>query len=135
MPRYFTVEEANRTLPLVRKIVEDIVSAHEALEGLVESYRSIEGESADAGARRREVNAQLQEQTREVNRFIGELHELGVLFKGFGEGLVDFYSKLEGRPIFLCWKLGEEQVEWWHEIDAGYAGRQRLPAGMQSGER
>lgn len=128
MPRYFTVEEANRTLPLVRKIVEDIVSAHEVLERLVESYRSIEGDSVEAANRRREINAHLQDQTREVNRFIGELHELGVLFKGFGEGLVDFYSKLEGRPVFLCWKLGEEQVEWWHEVDAGYAGRQRLPA-------
>ena len=67
-----------------------------------------------------------------MNRFIGELHELGALFKGFEVGLVDFYAMMDGRPVFLCWKLDEDQIEWWHELDGGFAGRQRLPAHLLS---
>lgn len=97
-PRFFSLEEANRTLPLVRRIVEDITREH-------------------AGADR-DV-ARLQE-------LVGELHELGCFFKGFGEGLVDWYSYYAGRPVFLCWKLGEREIEWWHQVDAGFVGRQPI---------
>ncbi len=133
MPRYFSVEQANRALPLIRRIVEDIVAGHERLERVVEVYRSIEGGAPAEVARRKELNEEIQELTAAVNSCIGELHELGVLFKGFDEGLVDFYSMLGGRAVFLCWKLGEPRVEWWHEIEAGYAGRTRLPERLLSG--
>ena len=127
MPRYYTVGEANRTLPLVKGIVADIVSTHRELEKRAEAYRSVEAETSAGQARHDALNAEIQELTWSVNRFIGELHELGVLFKGFGEGLVDFFSTLNGRPVFLCWKLGEERVEWWHELEAGFVGRQEIP--------
>lgn len=97
-PRFFSLEEANRTLPLVRRIVEDIAQEHAADE--------------------RDPD-RLQE-------LVKELHELGCFFKGFGEGLVDWYSYYAGRPVFLCWKLGEPEVGWWHQVDAGFAGRQPI---------
>lgn len=99
-PRFHSYEEANRTLPLVRKIVEDIT----------EEYRS-GGRDDDR-----------------LRELVGELHELGCFFKGFGEGLVDWYSYYDGRPVLLCWKLGEPEIEWWHEVDAGFAGRQPITA-------
>ncbi len=133
MPKYLTVDEANRTLPLVRRIVADILSSHRKLQKLADAYRSIEGETAEEQARRDQMSDELQELTNAVNRYVDELQEIGVLFKGFDEGLVDFYSMLDGRAIFLCWKYGEGEVEWWHEIEAGYTGRRRLPLHLLSG--
>ncbi|UCF18342.1 MAG: DUF2203 domain-containing protein [Gemmatimonadota bacterium] len=131
MPKYFKLEEANRMLPLLRRIVQDIVGAHGQLLQKVEEYRSPSMELDLSGERRRELEIELQELTDRVNGYVGELEGLGVEFKGFEEGLVDFHATLDGRPVFLCWKLGEESIEWWHEEDAGYAGRQRLPAQVQ----
>lgn len=132
MPKYFTVDEANKTLPLVRRIVDDIERAHAELLGRVEEYRTLGRDSEAERVRRGRLEEELQELTDRVNGCIGELEQIGALFKGFGAGLVDFYSTLDDRPIFLCWKLGEERIEWWHELDAGYAGRQRLPEHLVS---
>ncbi len=128
MSKYFTVEEANKTLPLVRRIVTDIVSTHRSMLERLSELREQDAESAASAVRRRALEREIEELAETVNRFIGELDEIGALFKGFEEGLVDFYSMLDGRPIFLCWKLGEESIEWWHDLDAGYAGRRPLPA-------
>lgn len=132
MEKYFTVEEANRTLPLVRRIVSDIVATYSEVRRGLEEARTLDPEVAEQTSRRHELEAEMRQLTDRVNGFIGELEEIGVLFKGFEEGLIDFYGKLDGRPVFLCWKLGEESVEWWHELDAGYVGRRRLPTHLLS---
>lgn len=126
MARHFTVDEANKTLPLVRRIVTDIVATHRSLVERLDELRSLEPEGG-AGARRRQLEEEIEGLAETVNRFIAELDAIGALFKGVEEGLVDFYSTLDGRPVFLCWKLGEESIEWWHELDAGYVGRRPLP--------
>lgn len=132
MPKYFTVDEANRTLPLVRRIVEDIVRTYDELKQRVAEAGEVRG----GGGQRTEIPAELEAEIRELtdrtNGYIAELDEIGALFKGPEEGLVDFYAMLDERPVFLCWKLGEEQIEYWHELEAGYAGRQRLPAHLLS---
>ncbi len=128
MSKYFTVDEANKTLPLVRRIVTDIVSTHGAMLERLNELRAQEAESPASAGRRRGLESEIEELAETLDRFISELAEIGALFKGFEEGLVDFYSTLDGRPIFLCWKLGEGSIEWWHELDAGYAGRKPLPA-------
>lgn len=133
MPKYFTVEEANRTLPLVRRVVGDIVSTHRRLVGLAEEYRALAADMGANSVRRVEKERELSDLSETVNAFIAELTGIGVLFKGFEIGLVDFYATLDGRPVFLCWKLGEESVEWFHELDAGYLGRQPIPAHLLGG--
>ncbi len=132
MAKFFTVDEANRTLPLVRRIVADIVSTHGQLVERLQEYRTLHADAEADGQRRKKLESELEELTSTVNRFVAELEEIGVLFKGFEEGLVDFYALMDGRPIFLCWKLGEESIEWWHELEAGFAGRQALPAHLSS---
>ena len=62
-----------------------------------------------------------------VTNYLQELEQIGCVFKGFEQGLVDFYGKLDGRDIFWCWKHGEEKIEHWHELEAGYQGRQPVP--------
>ncbi|NUQ12115.1 MAG: DUF2203 domain-containing protein [Gemmatimonadaceae bacterium] len=128
--RTFTVEQANRMLPLVRRIVRDIVDAHRAWVRAVQAY-----ETAATWARADAPASTLVQQEADVRRlaaeiegYLGELRELGVDFKGFEPGLVDFPGERGGRPICLCWKLGEDAISYWHETTDGYAGRQPLTA-------
>ena len=60
---------------------------------------------------------------------LNNIHEMGVIVKDLESGLCDFPYLMEGRVVYLCWRLGEETIEWWHEIDDGYKGRQALPKG------
>ncbi len=131
MPRkYFSLAEANRTLPLVKRIVADILSLHPKWRDLVSRYELVAaqakpewGESAEQVGLRTEIEGV----AREINDYLLELEQIGCVFKGFDQGLVDFYGKLEGREIFWCWKQGEEKIEHWHDLEAGYAGRQPIP--------
>jgi hypothetical protein len=128
MRKIFTVEQANRTLPLVSRIVQDIVTQYGRWQDRV---REFEVAAASARIDRPQPRAealqhQVQELAREIEGYVDELTQLGVEFKGFDLGLVDFPGEMGGRPVYLCWKLGEPAVEYWHEQDAGYAGRQRL---------
>ncbi len=124
----FTVDQANATLPLVRKIVADIVRQHAAwrekiLElDLASSNAQAEGDHAGADRLEREV----QLLAREIAGFQRELDALGIELKDPRLGLVDFPGEINGRRILLCWRLGEPEVQFWHEVDAGYAGRQPL---------
>lgn len=129
--KYFTVAEANAALPYVRRVVEDIVAEYDRwrdaiyrYELLAAGHRADGGETAEQVALRAEVDAIAQR----INDYIHELSAVGCVFKGFEGGLVDFYSRRDMRDVFLCWKLGETDVSHWHEIDAGFAGRQPLEA-------
>ncbi len=131
--RTFTVEQANRMLPLVRRIVRDIVDAHRAWSSAVKAY-----ENAATWTRADSQAAQLTPLENEVRRlateiegYLGELRELGVDFKGFDQGLVDFPGERDGRAIYLCWKLDEDEVRFWHEVTDGYTGRQPLETSDQ----
>ena len=134
MPKYFTVEEANSTLPLVRRIVTDIVAAHSERTELVKEYAHLDHDLQVMKARRNELDEQLRDLTERINAHIDELEKLGVLFKGLEPGLIDSYAMMDDREVFLCWALGEAQVEYWHELNAGYAGRQRLPGHLGDGD-
>ena len=126
--RLFTIEQANRMLPLVRRIVEDIVQDYARWReqvGVLEVVAA--GRRGDSPPDEAEkVEEDTQRLAADIERYVGELRELGVDFKGFDEGLVDFPAQIDGRLVYLCWKLGEESVEHWHDVDAGYAGRQKL---------
>jgi hypothetical protein len=132
--RYFTVAEANAMLPLVRSIVRDITTlAHD----LRERHKHIGKlrEPADRGslgqAYREEIEqleTSFEADQQRLQEFVRELARLGVELKDYFTGLVDFPARREGREVYLCWKHGEEEVAHWHELDAGFAGRQKLTA-------
>ena len=130
----FTVEDANRTLPLVRRIVSDAVRDYWRWQDKVREYeevsasRSADEPSEDAERLERET-AQL---ARDIDGYVAEIRQLGVEIKGFDPGLVDFPGEVDGRPVLLCWQLGEDSVQYWHEEDAGFAGRQPLPSTAQN---
>jgi len=133
--KYFTRDEANRTLPLVRRIVQDIVDEYGRWKESLATYelaagtqRAGEPESAEAMGLRERVD----EIARTINGYIAELEQVGCVLKGFDDGLVDFRARLDDRDVWLCWKLGEDEIGHWHEIDQGYRNRHPLetePAG------
>ncbi len=135
--KYFTLDEANRTLPYVRRVVTDIVEAYAAWRDTIHQYeliaaasRSDDGETDEQIALREKVD----QIARRINAYIDELTKVGCIFKGFEPGLVDFYSRLNGRDIFLCWQLGEDDIGYWHEFDTGFAGRQTLVPELVNGQ-
>jgi len=128
--KYFTLAEANRTLPLVKRIVADLITLHPQWRDLVAQYELVSaqarpewGESTDQLA----LRGRIEDIARQINDFLLELDQIGCVFKGFDPGLVDFYGKLDGKEMFWCWKLGEERIEHWHELESGYGGRQPIP--------
>jgi hypothetical protein len=135
--RYYTVEEANHALPLVRAIVADIVCKHKEVFDRQERLEQVARTHGGKGRDRddfygEEVAHALAEQQNDIaalNQYVQELEELGVELKDPARGLVDFRSIMEGREVYLCWLLGEDEVAYWHELDAGFAGRQSLMAG------
>ena len=128
MQRLFTVDEANRTLPLVRRIVEDVVRQHRIWrEKILELDLVASSSRAEEPRLRAEVlEKEAQELAREIDGYQKELEELGIQLKDRRLGLVDFPSDMAGKRVLLCWRLGETEVQFWHEEDAGYSGRQPL---------
>jgi len=128
MDRIFTVDEANRTLPLVSRIVADLVREHQQWEDKVREFElatvGSSPEKPDAIAELLQFEA--QRLAKDIEGYIAELNNLGVICKGMDTGLVDFRGQIDGRDVYYCWKLGEPSVMFWHEIDAGFVGRQRL---------
>jgi len=126
----FTVEDANRTLPLIRRIVSDVVRDYWRWQEKVREYEEVAAtrmaNEADEHADR--LERETQQLARDIDGYLAEIRELGVEIKGFDTGLVDFPGEVNGKPVLLCWQLGEESVQYWHEEDAGFAGRQPLPS-------
>ena len=123
----YTVERANRTLPLVRRIVEDIVREHERWQDAIEQLDLLSSTStALADPRLTALEREVQVIARDIDSFQAELEALDIQLKDRRIGLVDFPTELDGRRVLLCWRLGEPSVQYWHDEDAGFAGRQPL---------
>jgi hypothetical protein len=137
--KLFTVEQANAVLPLVRSITSDLVRlSRDVMERRERLALLTAGRNAEASDPYSEELAQIEEEldkdSRQLQEYVEELRELGVEPKSGPEGLIDFPSLMDGRLVFLCWKLGESEVTFWHELDAGFRGRQSLVAGSLSQE-
>jgi hypothetical protein len=133
--KLFTLAEAERTLPLVRRIVHDLTVGYPAWRAAVSRFELLTGGArADWGETKELVAAResVTHHAERINRYLQELEEVGCVFKGFEAGLVDFYSLREDRPIFLCWRLGEERITYWHEIESGFSGRQPIDGAILS---
>lgn len=126
-PRIFSVREAEATLPLVQRIVADLLTAYPRWKALVASYELLTAPLKAGDQEPPELLEVRDAVTREAERISGfllELEEIGCVFKGFDAGLVDFYALRDDRLVYLCWQLGEAHISHWHEVDAGFAGRQ-----------
>jgi hypothetical protein len=130
--RTYTVEEANRELPRVKRIVAQIAELSTLLPELEDQARIAEYQSKRTGAgaeerdRQQQASDAAQGAEEELLKAVLSLNSMGIALKGPLEGLIDFPSVRDGEPIELCWKLGEERVEHWHRVGEGFAGRKKL---------
>jgi hypothetical protein len=124
--KLFTVEEANELLPAVRQILRRIQRSRRRLSAYRQAAK-LAAEGAEQGGGGMEGGMLYATILTNFTEEIAELDAIGVQLKDFDRGLVDFPSLREGRVVLLCWQLGEgDQLEWWHDMDAGFAGRTPL---------
>jgi hypothetical protein len=124
--KIFTIQEANALLPNVRTIVTKIQRAHRRLAQFRDEAKKA-AEAAEQGGGGLAEGVAYAAALTELTVQISELEALGVQLKDFERGLVDFPSLRDGRVVLLCWQLGEgDELEWWHDVDAGFAGRTPL---------
>jgi hypothetical protein len=124
--KLFTIQEANALLPSVRIILARIQRAHRELVRYREDAKKAAA-AAEQGGGGIESGLAYATVLTELTVQLSELETLGVQLKDFERGLVDFPSLREGRVVLLCWQLGEgDELEWWHDVDAGFAGRTPL---------
>jgi hypothetical protein len=124
--KIFTIQEANALLPSVRLIVAKIQRAHRKLSRYRDDAQKA-AEAAEQGGGGFKDGVAYAAVLTELTLQLGELETLGVQLKDFERGLIDFPSLRDGRIVLLCWQLGEgDELEWWHDIDAGFAGRTPL---------
>ncbi len=122
--RFFTVEEARQLLPSLRKLMGQVMVNSQRLE----EYRDVVQELADSASSNTggpEGTAYL-DIVISLQSCVSQLQETGCVLKSLQDGLVDFPHLKEGREIYLCWKYGEEDIRFWHEVDEGFAGRTPL---------
>lgn len=124
--KIFTVQEANALLPDVRIILAKIQRAHRKLSKYRDDAKNA-SEAAEQGGGGIVEGAAYASILTDLTLQLGELEGLGVQLKDFERGLVDFPSLRDGRIVLLCWQMGEgDELEWWHDVDAGFAGRTPL---------
>ncbi len=123
-PRLFGVEEANALLPVLTELLEDVARHRDALREKAPHMEPILRSTTENGGGR--VGSEYGVEAYRLYTAIERIREHGVILKDLDMGLLDFPHEREGRVVFLCWHPPEERVDFWHEIEAGYAGRQPL---------
>jgi hypothetical protein len=130
-PRYFTVDQANRLLPELIPLLEELRALKRRLDNLQgEQARLLEKARTNGHNRAAEtadIAGEVERLINESGERLARIRALGVEVKDIELGLVDFLSLHRGKRVYLCWKLGEPSVRFWHTLEDGYAGRQPIP--------
>jgi hypothetical protein len=130
--RYFTAEEANEALDEVRPLTEELVEHRRGLAELQERQVALTARIAGNGGNVQPhevqgVQERLDEALAGIARCVARIHELGALVKDLDQGLVDFPAQRGEEEVLLCWRLGEEEIGFWHGPEEGFSGRRPLP--------
>ncbi|HEV8573671.1 MAG TPA: DUF2203 domain-containing protein [Dehalococcoidia bacterium] len=129
-PRRFTLQEAEILLPRLSGLLAEIQARkadYETFRRRVEALGLQMKGNGHMVTDLKEAQAGLERSAEEVNRLAKELPDTGGELKDLDQGLVDFRTEMDGREVYLCWKLGETSIGWWHELDTSFGGRQPLP--------
>jgi hypothetical protein len=124
MSKYYTPVEANESLPTVRPIVMELMEIAERIRVHQPEYWSVVQKSAGNGG-----NPSLSRLLPDFDRLDALMHriqDMGIEIKDLTIGLIDFVALYEGREVYLCWKFGEDSIQYWHEIEAGFSGRRLI---------
>jgi hypothetical protein len=122
--KHFTLEEARALLPELRGIFRDAHRRRDVVQKAdTELGKELKQTGAEVGGEK--VSGLLMDML-QLNVQLRRLQEMGIQIKDFERGLLDFPHLRDGREVFLCWELDENDIEFWHDIDSGYSGRERL---------
>jgi hypothetical protein len=130
--RHFTPDEANAELERVRPLVEQLVARRREHVAALERQEELEAKIRGNGggmppAELAAAGAEVDELARGLASLVDEITALGVQVKDLDEGLVDFPALRRGETVLLCWRLGEDEIAYWHRVEDGFAGRRPLP--------
>ena len=125
--KYFTVDTAQKQIPKIKKSILKLQNLKKAIDAVA----SVRIDPQEVGFEEfLETNTKLNKDYHKLSydfyKELEKLEKIGCLLKDLEQGLIDFYCKFEGSDIFLCWKLGEEKIKAWHEVDDGFAGRKPI---------
>ena len=124
MSHYFSLQEANEALNIIRPLMDEVQRIRQKiLEKQPEPWPAIEKSAGNGG------NRALSNMVQDFEKFDALVHRIqdtDVLIKDINTGLLDFPALRDGREVYLCWQYGEEEIAFWHEVEAGYAGRQPI---------
>ena len=124
MSRYFTLQEANQALTVIRPLMDAIQNIRqEILARKPEVWPVVERAAGNGGS---QAASKMVTEFERLDALVHQVQDTGVLFKDVNLGLLDFPALKDGREVYLCWKYGEQDIAFWHEIEAGYAGRQPI---------
>ena len=129
--RYFTLDEASEHILWLAHLFADLKPLRARAQELQGETRALEQRIGSNGGsttrdRLERQRGLLDEVVAQINLKADAISERGILVKRIEPGLVDFPSLREGREVYLCWREGEDRIDFWHEVDAGFAGRQPL---------
>jgi hypothetical protein len=121
-PRYFTFEQANAMVRMIRPLMAEILRLRQAiLDRQPEVWPVVEKAAGNGGSREASLAAR---EFQRLDSLVREIQATGAVIKDINHGLVDFPALREEREVYLCWKYGEEEIRFWHDIDTGFASRQ-----------
>lgn len=124
MSRYFTLQEARDALTAIRPLMDEIQAIRQKiLARRPEVWPVVERAAGNGGS---QAASKIVEEFGRLDALVHQIQDTGALFKDINLGLLDFPALREGHEVYLCWKYGEEDIAFWHEIEAGYAGRQTI---------
>ncbi len=125
MTSYYELGAANDRVDELRPLLSELRDDRDEVAAGQGRLKALAGDGADRARLERE-REQLTDTVRRMERAVRQIDAWGITLRDIKTGLVDIPALVNGRPIWLCWKLGEDDIAWWHEIDAGIAGRKPL---------
>ena len=124
MPKFFTLPEANDALKIIRPLIDDVQAIRKKiLANQPEAWPAIEKSAGNGGNK---ALSKMVDDFEKLDALIHQILDTGVQIKDVNIGLMDFSAMRDGQEVYLCWQYGEEDSAFWHEIDAGFAGRQPI---------
>ena len=124
MPQFFTLQQANEALKIIRPLMDEVQSIRQKIiTSQPEAWTAIEKSVGNGGNR---TLSKLVQDFEKLDELVHRILDTGVQIKDINVGLLDFSALKDGREVYLCWRYGEGEIVFWHEVDAGFAGRQSI---------
>ena len=124
MPKFFTLQEANEALNTVRPLMDEVQRIRQKiLENQPEAWPAIEKSAGNGG---NPALSRMVQDFEKLDALVHQIQDTGAQIKDINIGLLDFSALKDGREVYLCWQYGEGDIAFWHEVEAGYAGRQPI---------